>query len=302
MRPYAERLAEFARMMRTIAQQNASLAAHSLLGIGGMTDVLVFADCEEELLAALAQAWELELPVRVFGGLTNCLLPAAPLRGVTIINQIWGQQFDEGYCLRLASGMSVARVAREAVRRGWDGLTWATGLPGTVGGMLVNNAGAFGGTTSDSLLSAEIISPSGIQTVAAEWFNFQYRSSRLKAHPAAKREIVLWATFQLREGEPAQLQARAAEYKQRRLQTQPPGRSLGSVFANPPGDYAGRLIEAAGLKGERRGDVLISPQHANFFINQGQGTTAEYLELIQLAQTEVRRQFGIELELEIEIV
>ncbi|HEY90180.1 MAG TPA: UDP-N-acetylmuramate dehydrogenase [Thermoflexia bacterium] len=302
MRSYAERLAEFAWLLRPIAQRNASLASHSLLGIGGMTDVLVFADSEAELLAALAQAGKLELPVRVFGSLTNCLLPAAPLRGVTILNQMSELYFEDEYRLRVAAGTSAARVARAAVRRGWDGLTWATGLPGTVGGMVVNNAGAFGGTTSDLLLSAEIVSPAGIQTVDAEWFDFQYRSSRLKVHNAAKREIVLWATFQLREGGPAQLQARAAEYKQRRLQTQPPGRSLGCVFANPPGDYAGRLIEAAGLKGERRGDVMISPQHANFFINQGQGTAAEYLELIQLVQTEVRRQFGTELELEIEIV
>lgn len=302
MRSYAERLAEFAWMLRTIAQQNASLMHHSLLGIGGMTDVLVFAGCEEELLAALAQVWQLELPVRVFGGLTNCLLPESPLHGVTILNRMSELYFEEGYRLRVAGGTSVARVAREAVRRGWDGLTWATGLPGTVGGMVVNNAGAFGGTTADSLLSAEIVSPDGIQTVNAEWFNFQYRSSRLKAHNAAECEIVLRATFQLREGEPAQLQARAAGYKQRRLQTQPPGRSLGSVFANPPGDYAGRLIEAAGLKGVRRGDVMISPQHANFFINQGQGTAADYLALIRLAQTEVERQFGLWLELEIEII
>ncbi len=302
MRAYAERLAEFAWMLRTIAQQNASLAHYSLLGIGGMTDVLVFASCEEELLAALAQAWQLELPVRVFGGLTNCLLPAAPLRGVTILNRMSELYFEEGYRLRVAAGTSMARVAREAVRRGWDGLTWATGLPGTVGGMVVNNAGAFGGTTSDLLLSAEIVSPAGIQIVDAEWFNFQYRSSCLKAGKSSPRAVVLRVTFQLREGEPAQLQARAAEYKQRRLQTQPPGRSLGSVFANPPGDYAGRLIEAAGLKGVQRGDVMISPQHANFFINQGQGTAADYLELIRLVQTEVRRQFGIELELEIEII
>lgn len=302
MRSYPERLKEFARLLGDSAQQNASLAQHSLLGIGGMTDLLVTATSESELLVALEHAWKLELPVRVFGRLTNCLLPAAPLHGVTILNRVSAKHFETGHRLRVAAGTNVVRLAREAVRRGWAGLTWATGLPGTVGGMVVNNAGSFGGSTADSLLSAEIITPAGIVTVDKDWFDFRYRYSRLKVTPDAKDGVVLWVTFQLEPGDPEELQAQAAKYQQKRVKTQPPGRSLGSVFVNPPGDYAGRLIEAAGLKGVRRGDVMISTQHANFFINRGNGTTADYRKLIQLAQYEVQQQFGIELELEIEIV
>jgi len=164
---------------------------------------------------------------------------------------------------------------------------------------VVNNAGAFGGETSMVLLSAELLSPAGeIVQVEPAWLEFTYRHSRLKG--SQEGWMVLSAVFQLRPAEAAQLQAKADEYTARRLRAQPPGRTLGSTFKNPPGDYAGRLIEAAGLKGRRVGGVVISPQHANFFVNEGDGTAADYLALICLAQTEVERQFGVHLEPEIE--
>ena len=283
------------------AERDGLLARYSALGIGGPAEVLVVARSRDELLAAVSAARELELPFRIFGGLTNCLLPDAGLCGVVILNRARRARFEADNRLYVEAGVSLASLARQAVQRGWDGLTWAVNLPGTVGGALVNNAGAFGGEIAAVLVSAEVLGPEGrVQEVGVDWFHFGYRSSRLQEGGADG--IVLAAVFQLRPGDAEQLQAQAAEYTARRRRTQPAGRSLGSTFKNPPGDYAGRLIEAAGLKGARVGDIVVSTQHANFFINEGQGTAADYAALVRRVQEEVARQFGVRLELEIEVV
>ncbi len=283
------------------AERDGLLARYSALGIGGPAEVLVIARSRDELLAAVSAARELELPFRIFGGLTNCLLPDAGLCGVVILNRARRARIEADNRLYVEAGVSLASLARQAVQRGWDGLTWAVNLPGTVGGALVNNAGAFGGEIAAVLVSAEVLGPEGrVQEVGVDWFHFGYRTSRLQEGGADG--IVLAAVFQLRPGDAEQLQAQAAEYTARRRRTQPAGRSLGSTFKNPPGDYAGRLIEAAGLKGARVGDIVVSTQHANFFINEGQGTAADYAALVRRVQEEVARQFGVRLELEIEVV
>ncbi len=296
---FEARLDALAQRLGPIAERHGRLARYAMAGVGGPADVLVVARSCDALLRALQAARELDLPVRVFGGLTNCLICDTGLRGVAVLNQARGYQFEAGYRLRAEAGAVVVTVAREAVQRGWAGLTWAVGLPGTVGGMVVNNAGAFGGETSQSLVSAEVLNPQGVvMEVDPDWFAFEYRRSRLKG--TAEGWVVLSVVLQLRPAEAAHLEAKAEEYTARRQRTQPPGRTLGSTFKNPPGDYAGRLIEAAGLKGRRVGGVVISTQHANFFINEGEGTAADYAALIALTQDEVARQFGIHLEPEIE--
>ena len=296
---FEARLDALAQRLGPIAERHGRLARYAMAGVGGPADVLVVARSCDTLLRALQAARELDLPVRVFGGLTNCLICDTGLRGVAVLNQARGYQFEAGYRLRAEAGAVVVTVAREAVQRGWAGLTWAVGLPGTVGGMVVNNAGAFGGETSQSLVSAEVLNPQGVvMEVGPDWFAFEYRRSRLKG--TAEGWVVLSVVLQLRPAEAAHLEAKAEEYTARRQRTQPPGRTLGSTFKNPPGDYAGRLIEAAGLKGRRVGGVVISTQHANFFINEGEGTAADYAALITLAQDEVAGQFGIHLEPEIE--
>ena len=296
---FEARLDALAQRLGPIAERHGRLARYAMAGVGGPADVLVVARSCDTLLRALQAARELDLPVRVFGGLTNCLICDTGLRGVAVLNQARGYQFEAGYRLRAEAGAVVVTVAREAVQRGWAGLTWAVGLPGTVGGRVVNNAGAFGGETSQSLVSAEVLNPQGVvMEVGPDWFAFEYRRSRLKG--TAEGWVVLSVVLQLRPAEAAHLEAKAEEYTARRQRTQPPGRTLGSTFKNPPGDYAGRLIEAAGLKGRRVGGVVISTQHANFFINEGEGTAADYAALITLAQDEVAGQFGIHLEPEIE--
>lgn len=295
-------LAAIASALGDAAQRNVPLARYAGVGIGGPAELLVIARDRDTLVQAVRLAQEAGIAWRVFGGLTNILLPDTGLRGVTILNHRRGVEYDTATCRVVAeSGAIIAKTAQEITRRGWGGLTWAVGLPGTVGGAVVNNAGAFGGEIANTLSAAEILTPEGhIQIVGSDWFDFQYRYSKLKA--AGMQVIVVSATFQLTLRDPAALAAKAAAYAERRQRTQPPGRTLGSTFKNPAGDYAGRLIEAAGLKGTRRGDCVISEQHANFFMNEGNGTAADYQALIDLAQAEVERQFGIRLEPEIEIV
>ncbi|HNT75727.1 MAG TPA: UDP-N-acetylmuramate dehydrogenase [Anaerolineae bacterium] len=280
---------------------NAPLSRYAWVGIGGPADMLVIAHSRAALLTAMQGAQAAELPWRVFGSLSNVLLPDAGLRGVTILNHARAATFTDTQQLHAESGAIVVKVAHEAVRRGLGGLTWAVGLPGTVGGAVINNAGAFGGEIAGILTSAEVVGPDGAaQEVGPDWFAFRYRASRLKE--AGAGWLVLAATLQLTPRDPAGLAEKAADYTARRQRTQPPGKTLGSTFKNPPGDYAGRLIEAAGLKGARQGGCCISTQHANFLINEGSGTAADFLALVGLAQTEVQARFGVMLEPEIEIL
>jgi len=290
-----------AEALPDVAERNAPLARHSGLGIGGPADVLVVARRREELLTAVGMAQASGLPWKVYGGLTNILLPDAGLRGVVVLNRIQELAYAEDYRLTAGAGVVVVQLVRELLGRGWGGMTWAVGLPGTVGGAVVNNAGAFGGEISRVLIGADVLCLDGtVATVPVDWFDFRYRCSKLKGAGAAW--VVLSADFQLRPGDPEKLSAKAEEYTERRRRSQPPGRTLGSTFKNPPGDYAGRLIEAAGLKGARCGAVEVSTQHANFLMNTGGGTSADFRALIERVQTEVSRQFGVTLEPEIEIV
>jgi UDP-N-acetylmuramate dehydrogenase len=299
--PVRERLAALARDLGDAAALDAPLARHAGIGVGGPADLLVVADTSDVLVQAVRGARAYELPWRVYGGLTNILLPDSGLRGVVVLNHVRDVAFEPGYRLEAASGAVVVQVAREAVRRGWGGLTWAVGLPGTIGGAVVNNAGAFGGEIAKVLAAAEVLGPEGaVRRVPADWFEFRYRCSKLKG--AGRQWLVLKAEFHLRQGDPDHLRAKMAEYTERRRRTQPPGKTLGSTFKNPPGDYAGRLIEAAGLKGTRRGGLVISDHHANFFIHEGGGTAADFRALVALVQTTVYEQFGVMLEPEIEMV
>lgn len=284
------------------AQRDVPLARYSGAGIGGPADLLVIARQRDDLVETIRMAQQAAIRWRVFGGLTNILLPDSGLRGLVILNQTRHVAYDDAtHRVTVASGAIIIKVARETVHRGWSGLTWAVGLPGTVGGAVVNNAGAFGGEISRILTSADVLGPDGeVETVGPAWFEFRYRYSKLKGSGATW--IVLDATFQLKPRDAEYLAAKAEEYTARRQRTQPPGRTLGSTFKNPPGDYAGRLIEAAGLKGARQGGCFISEKHANFLVNGGTGTSADYKALIRLAQDEVERQFSVQLEPEIEIV
>jgi len=243
------------------------------------------------------------MPVTIIGGGANILVSDKGIRGLTIINRASQLAAGQGGgCLEVsaASGTNLIRLARYCQELGCTGMEWAIAVPGTVGGAVVSNAGAHGADISASLQHILVCEPGGTRRYHVEELDYDYRYSRLKARKD-RRFMVLQASFRLEKDDPKSIQARMDEYNIWRKQTQPPGASLGSIFKNPPGDYAGRLIEAANLKGHRIGDVQVSPIHANFFVNMGENATAQdYLRLIRKVQRRVRQAFGVQLELEIQ--
>ncbi len=285
---------------------NERVARYTTARIGGPADVLVEATSAKGLKDLVVAARKWELPITILGGGANVLISDAGLRGLVIINKAKRIEFREGGQVWCESGAVLPTLARECVAHGLIGLEWAVGVPGTVGGAVVGNAGAHGRDTAADLISATILNEAN---EVAEWskaeLGFEYRSSRIKRQMRSTRStpyVILAATFHLTPADPVELAKKADEFNDYRRRTQPPGASLGSMFKNPPGDAAGRLIDQCGLKGTRVGDAEISTVHANFFVNHGRATAKDVKALIDVAQQRVREKFGIELELEIELL
>ena len=294
-----------ARALGARARRDEPLAAYTTMRVGGPADLLVICRTVEEVVEAVEMARAHDVPFLVLGDGSNVLVADAGVRGLVVINRADRVRIEEDGTAWAEAGASMAALARETARRGWAGLEWAAGLPGTVGGAVVGNAGAFGGDVASVLRSATVLEPDGtVVERPAEWFEFGYRASRLKGTGGREQgdRVVLAATFGLQRGDPETSQARVAEILRERRARQPGGATMGSTFKNPPGDYAGRLIEAAGLKGYRLGGVRVSELHANFLINTGGATAAEVWALIQHIRAEVERRFGVWLELEVERV
>jgi UDP-N-acetylmuramate dehydrogenase len=281
-------------------QENVPLAQYTAARIGGPAEFLLTVHSAGELEGAAERLWELDCEFRLLGGGSNVLVADKGISGVVVLNQAKEVKFEE-QSVWSESGASIGSIARRAVEKGLSGLEWAATVPGTIGGAIVGNAGAHGGDTASTLAQAEVIHRlEGRARWDAERLEFSYRTSWLKRNPG--EAVVLAGRFVLSQTDPAETRATMEKYVDYRRQTQPTGASIGSMFRNPPGGHAGRLIEAAGLKGERRGEAEISPKHANFFVNHGGASAGEVHALIQLAQQRVAEKSGVELELEIELL
>jgi UDP-N-acetylmuramate dehydrogenase len=272
--------------------------------------VLVEATSATDLKDIVVAARQFGVPLTILGGGANVLVSDAGLRGLVIINRARRIEFRENNQVWCEAGTVLPTLARECITHGLAGLEWAVGVPGTVGGAVVGNAGAHGRDTAADLLSATILN---VDNEVSEWSKealaFEYRSSKIKREarsadyaPRTTQYVVLAATFQLTSADPIELAQQADEFNAYRRRTQPPGASLGSMFKNPAGTAAGKLIDQCGLKGTRVGDAEISTVHGNFFVNHGQAAASDVKALIDLAQRSVREKFGIELELEIELL
>jgi UDP-N-acetylmuramate dehydrogenase len=304
-RPYPDLAAALRAALGPAAvRENQALARYTVWRIGGPADLWTVAESVDTLRQAVTLAWDHEAPCVVLGSGSNILVSDAGVRGLVVINRTRAVTFS-GDRVRAGSGALFSTVARQCVAQGLAGLEWAIGIPGTVGGAVVGNAGAWGGDVASTLVQAIVLQP---DSTAAAWpverFGYSYRTSTLKQQAAhlTPRPVVLEAEFALQTGQREALEARVAEITARRRASQPPGATCGSVFKNPPGDYAGRLIEAAGLKGQRRGGAEVSPVHANFIVNKEGATAADVKALIDLIQETVQAQFGVTLELEIELI
>lgn len=283
------------------------LARHTSARLGGPADALVTVNSARELAQAIVWLWSRGLPYLVLGGGSNILVSDQGVRGVVVFNRARRVRFDTTRLPPLVwaeSGANFGLVARQAASHGLAGLEWAVGVPGTIGGAVVGNAGAHGSDMTSCLVLAEILQQSTQDFISEQWpverLEYAYRSSLLKRNPG--KFVVLAAQLRLARSRPEAVQKKMDTFTAQRHRTQPPGATMGSMFKNPPGDYAGRLIEAAGLKGTMIGDAEISTQHANFFINHGQATAADVYGLIELAQQRVYEKSGVHLELEIELV
>ncbi len=278
------------------------LLRHTTFGVGGPADLFLTVRSSQSLGAAAAMAHDAEVDTFVLGSGSNILVADAGMRGLVIDNRSRKEEVAEGRTIRVDSGCSLAGYARRMCRAGLDGMTWAVGIPGTIGGAVVYNAGAYGGCMGDVLKRVRLQDPGGeAQWVEASALGLVYRGSMFTRGQFAGK-TVLEAEVQLVEGDAKELLQRAASYDAKRLGAQPRGRNAGSMFKNPAEHPAWRLIDAVGLRGASRGEAAISDKHCNFFVNNGTARATDVAWLVSEAERRVRDQFGVTLEREVAFV
>jgi UDP-N-acetylmuramate dehydrogenase len=284
------------------AKFNEPLKKYTAWKIGGPADALLEPASADGLIEAAQRAREHDIPVTILGGGTNVLILDGGIRGLTI---------------RLARALTDVKIARTSVfsdagvlypalanisaGRGLEGLEFATGIPGTVGGAVYMNAGAYGGETRDVLDWAEVYKPEvgAVERVPNADLKLSYRRSVLHERPGW---VVLRAAYALTPGDPEELKARIKEFRAKRINGTPSRPSCGSTFKRPKNDFPGRVIEEAGLKGTRVGQIEVSPVHANYFVNHGGGSAMDALKLIEYVKEAVRKRLGVELEMEVRVL
>ncbi len=271
---------------------------HTTFRIGGPAQFFVIPRTQEEAAAAVRLCRSEGAPYYIIGNGSNLLVSDKGYRGVVI--QLFKEFSDiniEGTRIRAQAGASLAKIAAEALRAGLAGFEFAAGIPGTLGGACIMNAGAYGGEMKNVLLAVTVLTKDGeIREIPREELDMGYRTSR------ASREgwIVLGATIELARGDGKEIRAKMEDLKQRRTDKQPlEYPSAGSTFKRPEGCFAGKLIQDAGLKGLRVGDAMVSEKHSGFVVNCGNATAADVDGLIRLVQEKVREDSGITLEPEV---
>ena len=283
-------------------QENVLLAPYTSARIGGPADMMLTVKTADELADAMQLIWELDLPYYILGGGSNVLVSDKGFRGVVVLDRAKEVRFELGdqptvWC---EAGVVIANLAKRCASKGLAGLEWSATVPGTIGGAVFGNAGAFGGDMNDSLIWAELLTSNGREKFTLDQMGYGYRTSILKRGEI--NGIVLSALLKLKNSSKEEVSVKIDQFSERRKATQPPGASMGSMFKNPEGDHAGRLIEAAGLKGTRIGNAEISTVHGNFFINHGETKAEDIRALIVLVQKTIQEKFNVNLELEVELV
>ena len=283
-------------------QENVSLAPYTSARIGGPADVFVVVKSANELMGVMKVIWEQGVPYTILGGGSNVLVSDKGVRGVVVLDRAKDVRFESGdqptvWC---EAGVVFSNLANRCASKGLSGLEWAATVPGTIGGAVYGNAGAFGGDMSGNLIWADVLTKDGREKISVEKMDYGYRTSALKR--SDETVIILSALLRLKNATKDEVSAKINEFSERRKATQPPGASMGSMFKNPAGDHAGRLMEAAGLKGTRIGTAEISTLHGNFFVSHGETKAEDVRALIRLAQKTVAEKFNVKLELEVELV
>jgi UDP-N-acetylmuramate dehydrogenase len=282
------------------AKLDEPLKRYTAWKIGGPADALLEPRSADELIEALQTAREHGVPVTVLGGGTNVLVRDGGIRGLTIrLAKSLTKVELEGEHVIADAGVLYPVLANATAGRGLAGLEFATGIPGTVGGAVFMNAGAYGSDTKEVLRWADVYRDAEVVRMHNADLSLSYRRSILQDRPGW---IVLRAAYDLAPGDPQELKARIREFRTQRMSGSPNRPSCGSTFKRPEGDFPGRVIEAAGLKGTRVGQIEVSPVHANYFVNLGDGTAEDALKLMEIVRETVRERLGIELEPEVRII
>ncbi len=290
-------------------RRNEPLSRHTTSRLGGPADFFVTVHSASELAEAVALASRQHIPYWVLGAGSNVLVSDSGMRGLVIRNQARSISFrhnGQGVILQVESGANISSLARQCASRGLAGLSWAAGIPGTVGGAVVGNAGAHGGDVASTLRSVTILDADlQVRDYLVGDMEYGYRSSALKQAHMGQGEtsrVVLMAEFNPQPAPVDELGAKVADIVKHRKETQPPGASMGCMFKNPPQDHAGRLMDQAGLKGTRIGGAQISPVHANFFLGDESATAEDVRQLMAMAWHAVKDAFDVALEPEVELI
>lgn len=302
---YAERLPAAVEYLKRAAglelRLNEPMSRHTSLGVGGPADICAIVRSVEGVCAAMKAARLHGLPLVAVGRGTNLVVRDGGFRGIVLqIGKDFSDISREGSRITAQSGATLAEACDYAARAGLSGLEFATGVPGSVGGAVAMNAGAGEGQVADVVEWIEVVRESGESSrCTRERLEFGYRRSCLRDEQC----VAVRVTFALQPSDPASIRKAMFEAIERRCQRQPLSLgSAGSVFKRPPGDYAGRLLEAAGVKGLRVGGACFSTKHANFIVNEGSATAADVVRLIELASQRVHEMSGVWLEEEVCVV
>lgn len=284
--------------IRGMVRFNAPLSEYTSFRIGGPADVLVEPADVEDVIRLVKQTHEQKLPIFVLGG-TNLLVRDKGIRGVVVsLAKLRAIKEESGAVLYAEGGVGMPTLIGHAIRRSLAGLEWAAGIPGTVAGCVVMNAGTKLGEMKDSVKAVRVVLANGeVLDCPSESISFGYRQAALPVG------IVVGVWLQLRPGVRTDIEKVVKDYLRYRRETQPltlP--SAGCVFKNPANDSAGRVVEEAGLKGVSVGDACVSTKHANFIVNQGRARATDVLALIKKVRAQVARKTGVKLELELKLV
>ena len=284
----------------SLCLMNESLKKHTTYGIGGPADLMIFPKSKQDLIKVIEIIYENKIQLTILGSGSNVLVSDNGIRGavISLKNSLKQIEVDDNI-LYAECGTMLGKIVKHAVKNNLIGLENLNGVPGTLGGALIMNAGAWGGEISENLIHVEVInSKSEIQKIQKKDLNFSYRQSSFN-----KDDILLSAKFNLKKADKDIIKENFIEAQSGRKKSQPLNkRSAGSLFKNPKNNSAGKLLDEAGLKGFSIGDAKISEKHANFFINDGDATSKDMLMLIKKAHKEVKDKFNVNLSLEVKLM
>lgn len=295
-----DKLERLKREEGLVILENEPMSSHTTLRTGGSVSAFIHVMNIDALRRLLDILREKGMRFMIIGGGSNIVWTDRPMDIVVIsLSGLRGLRRIDHKRVVAQAGLPLARLVRFTVQEGLQGLEGLLGIPGTVGGAIKGNAGAFGYEIKDRLALVRLLTVNGLlKELKAEDIQFSYRRSSI-----GEQDIIIEAEFIFKQGDQRELEERMRDCLERRRQTQPVALpSAGSVFKNPQGDFAGRLIELSGCKGMRRGDMEVSMLHANFIVNRGKGTQEDFLRLMEQVQERVLRRFNVLLEPEVRII